>query len=149
LTGDPSGTPNPTEVAGLGERIRRFRHEKDMSLSQLAELAGVSKGYLSALENSGRSGQTARRPSGKTLYSIAQTLGVTMSDLLGRRLLTEDPDEPPPESLQRFADERGLPAADLQMLRAIRFRGQQPKTPERWEYIYNAIRASEMFDKEG
>jgi len=37
---------------------------------------------------------------------------------------------------------------DLQMLRTIRFRGEPPKTPERWRYIYNAIRTSESIDKE-
>lgn len=71
-----------------------------------------------------------------------------MSDLLGRKLLIEVTDGPPPEGLQRFADEYGLPAADLQMLRTIRFRGEPPKTPERWRYIYNAIRTSESIDKE-
>lgn len=136
------------EVAGLGSRIRRFRQDKDLNLSQLAERAGVSKGYLSSLENSGDAGQAARRPSAKTLYAIARALGVTMSDLLGRRLLLEEPDGPPPESLQRFADEHRLPAADLQMLRTIRFRGEPPRTPERWQYIYNAIRTSEAIDND-
>ncbi|OYN76235.1 helix-turn-helix domain-containing protein [Mycolicibacterium sphagni] len=144
-SGDGSESP---DVTGLGGRIRRFRQEKGMSLSQLAEQAEVSKGYLSTLENTDSAGQSARRPSAKTLYAIAQTLGVTMSDLLGRRLLIEVPDGPAPEGLQEFVAKHRLPAADMQMLRTIKFRGEAPKTAERWEYIYNAIRFSEAIDKE-
>lgn len=149
MAGDAHGVANAAGADGIGERIRRFRTDKGISLSQLAERSGMSKGYLSALENSDRSGQPTRRPSAKTLYAIAQELGVTMSDLLGRRLLIETPDRPTPESLQEFADRRGLPAADLEMLKAIRFRGEPPRTAARWEYIYNAISTSEAIDNAG
>src|SRR5271166_5255439 len=96
---------------GVGDHIRRFREERGLSLSQLATDAGVSKGYLWNLEND----QEARRPSADTLYSVAKALGVTMSDLMGRKLL---PAATPhvPQSLQEFADEEGLPEADLHML---------------------------------
>ena len=137
------------EIIGVGSRIRRFRQDKEMSLGQLAQSASVSKGYLSALENADNPEHSAaRRPSAETLYAIARALGVTMSDLLGRKLLIEMPDGPVPESLQQFADDCKLPAADLQMLRTIKFRGEPPKTTERWRYIYNAIRTSESIDKE-
>lgn len=114
-----------------------------MSLNQLAERSGVSKGYLSALENEEHGD---RRPSGETLYAIAEALGVTMSDLMGRRLLTEgDADIPP--SLKEFAEEAGLPQRDIAMLAAIEFRGERPKSKERWSYIYNAIRTSADLDR--
>jgi transcriptional regulator with XRE-family HTH domain len=130
----PAGT-------GVGDHIRRFREECGLSLSQLAADAGVSKGYLWTLEND----QDARRPSADTLYSIAHALGVTMSDLMGRKLL---PGAAPrvPESLQEFADEEGLPEADLHMLASIQFRGEQPRTKERWRYIYTAISTSKAID---
>lgn len=131
---------------GMGDRIRKFRNEKGLNLSQLAERAEVSKSYLSALENSDASMQAARRPSAETLYAIAQALGVTMADLLGRKTLAR-PDTTPPQSLIKFANQYGLPAADVRMLSAIKFRGEPPRTAERWQHIYNAIRMSESMDK--
>lgn len=131
---------------GMGGRIRKFRNEKGLNLSQLADRAEVSKSYLSALENSDASMHAARRPSAETLYAIAQALGVTMADLLGRKALAR-PDNTPPQSLIKFANQYGLPAADVRMLSAIKFRGEPPRTVERWQHIYNAIRMSESMDK--
>ena len=126
---------------GIGDRIRRFREDRGLSLSQLAADAGISKGYLWNLEND----QDARRPSADTLYSIARTLGVTMSDLMGRKLLPAATPQVP-DSLHEFADEEGLPEADLYMLASIQFRGEQPRTKERWRYIYTAIATSRAID---
>jgi transcriptional regulator with XRE-family HTH domain len=131
--------PKPTAV---GARIRRFREEKGMSLNALAVKSKISKSYLWSLEND----PTATRPSGDTLYKIAQALGVTMSALLGQRLLTDTPTAIP-KGLQDLADELSLPESDVRMLAAIRFRGDRPQTKERWRYIYNAIRTSKEIDK--
>ena len=135
--------PQPDSHRTIGAHIRAYREEVGISLNQLAERSGISKGYLSALENEADS---TRRPSGETLYAIAEALGVTMSDLMGRRLLTEGTAEIPP-SLKEFAEEAGLPQGDVAMLAAIEFRGQRPKTKERWSYIYNAIRMSASLDR--
>lgn len=125
-----------------GDQIRRFREQRGLNLSQLAAEASVSKGYLWSLEND----PDARRPSADTLYSIAKALGVTMSDLMGRKLL---PAAAPhvPDGLREFAEEEGLPEADLQMLASIQFRGEQPRTKERWRYIYTAIATSRTIDR--
>ena len=136
---DPDGS-------NMGSRIRKYRQERNLSLSQLAEFADVSKGYLSALENDQPPKTKSRRPSAETLYAIAKALGVTMSDLLGRKLLATATTGPPPESLQKFAEADNLPQADVEMLNAIQFRGERPKTIERWRYIYTAIRVSESMD---
>lgn len=127
--------------SGIGDHIRRFREERGLNLSQLAAEAGVSKGYLWTLEND----QDARRPSADTLYTIAKALGVTMSDLMGRKLLPAAAPQVP-ESLREFADEERLPEADLSMLASIQFRGEQPRTKERWRYIYTAITTSRAID---
>lgn len=127
--------------AGIGDQIRRFREERGLNLSQLAAEAGISKGYLWSLEND----QDARRPSADTLYAIAKALGVTMSDLMGRKLLPAAAPQVP-DSLHEFADEEGLPEADLYMLASIQFRGEQPRTKERWRYIYTAITTSRAID---
>jgi transcriptional regulator with XRE-family HTH domain len=147
MSAEPApGEPPSSAETGVGGRIRRYRLERQLNLSQLAEQAGVSKGYLSALENNDDTGPQSRRPSAETLYAIAKVLGVTMSDLLGRRLLTTGSDEIP-ESLREFARLENLPEADVIMLGAIKFRGEAPRTIERWRYIYTAIRTSESIDK--
>jgi transcriptional regulator with XRE-family HTH domain len=127
--------------SGIGDQIRRFREERGLNLSQLAAEAEVSKGYLWTLEND----QDARRPSADTLYAIAKALGVTMSDLMGRKLLPAAAPQVP-DSLREFADEERIPEADLSMLASIQFRGEQPRTKERWRYIYTAITTSRAID---
>ena len=125
----------------IGDRIRKYRSEAGLSLSQLATSAGVSKGYIWSLEN-----EPHKRPSAETLYAIAKVLGVTISALLGRRLLTRQPTDIP-DSLREFAEEKRLPESDVRMLAGIEFRGVRPQTRERWEHIYNAIRMSKTLDE--
>lgn len=135
--------PVQDDFAGIGERLRRFRDDAGLSLSALAAKAGISKSYLHRLESGA---VDAPRPSGKTLYSLAEALGVTMSDLLGRKLLVRDTSDVPP-ALRAFAEEEGLPESDVRMLSSIEFRGEQPRTVERWRYIYNAIEMSRRLDR--
>jgi transcriptional regulator with XRE-family HTH domain len=126
----------------VGARIKRFRLDRELTLSQLATDANVSKSYLWHLENQ----ETSTRPPGETLYAVARALGVTMSDLLGRQLLSV-PDPDIPESLAEFAVEANLPETDIQMLASIQFRGERPHSKERWRYIYDAIRISGQLDR--
>lgn len=128
----------------VGQRINRYRKEKDISLNALSIETGIAKSYLWSLENDA----TATRPSAETLYEIAKALGVTMSVLLGRELLSDPPRGIPPGLLELAKDQR-LPDSDVQMLAAIQFRGDRPQTKERWAYIYNAIRMSKGIDESG
>lgn len=127
----------------IGARIKRYREQKQISLSQLARDSGVSKGYLWSLENP--EGEQHQRPSGETLYAIAKPLGVTMSDLLGRKMvidreITIDP------TLEEFAEEEELSQADIEMLASIQWRGDAPRSVDRWRYIYQAIVMSRPLD---
>ena len=126
----------------IGQRIRRFRTDRGLSASELAAAARVSKSYLSELESATG---TAQRPSADILYRLAKALGVAMSDLLGRPV-TIEPKRHRPPSLLKFARENNLPESDIEMLASIEFRGEQPKTPERWSFIYQAIRNSAAMD---
>jgi len=130
----------------IGERIKRFRTERGLSPSELAEKADVAKSYLSTLEHEDQS-KNVRRPSADTLYRIASALGVAMSDLLGRPVITAVQVGHRPPSLTEFAKSRDIPEADVEMLAGIRFRGEEPKTPERWEFIYQAIKNSAPMDQ--
>ena len=128
-----SAVPEVSEHVGV--RIKELREQARLSLSGLAEQAGVSKGYLWSLEK----GDAKSRPSGKTLYRIAKALGTTMSDLLGHELLVDAPREIP-DSLREFADGERLTEADVQMLAAVNFRGQQPRDSESWALVWQAIK---------
>lgn len=126
---------------GIGARVRLYRQERGMSLTELASEAGVSKSHLSVIENG-----AGTRPGAQVLYALATALGVTIADLLGRSLHPAGRGEIPP-SLLEFAAEHQLPDADLQMLAGIQFRGEQPQTKERWAFIYNAISTSRPLDR--
>ena len=84
--------------------------------------------------------------SAEVLYALAQALGVTMSDLMGRKLLAAAAPTVPP-SLEEFAEEDNLTQADISMLASIQFRGEQPRTAARWRYIYQSIRGSSRLDE--
>jgi transcriptional regulator with XRE-family HTH domain len=121
----------------IGKRIKKRRLDAGLSLSQLAADAEVSKSYLSRLESE----EGEMRPSGKTLYRIAGALGTTMSDLLEREVLVDDPIDLPP-SLAKFAAKRNLTPREKKMLAQINFRGRHPETEDDWEFLWTAIQRS-------
>ncbi|MCF8031927.1 MAG: XRE family transcriptional regulator [Desulfarculaceae bacterium] len=65
------------EEKEIGKNIRRLRKAAGYSLEVLAKEIGMSKGYLSKLENSPKS------PPLSTLIVIAEALGATLSEILG------------------------------------------------------------------
>lgn len=128
----------------LGARIRAERTRSGFSLAQLAELTGISKTYLVRLE-----GDERANPSLETLHRIAVALDVTVADLLGRPRMTFDSGESDiSPSLRAFADETQITAAELNMLASIKWRkGEVPRTPERWRFIYNSLKGSKHIDE--
>ncbi|CAB3668192.1 hypothetical protein LMG27174_02004 [Paraburkholderia rhynchosiae] len=58
----------------LGEKLRKLRKERQLTLEKLAELAGMSKSYLWELEN-----RESQRPSAEKLTALADVLGVATS----------------------------------------------------------------------
>lgn len=64
------------ETTGLGDRVRQLRHGKSWTLDQLANEAGVSKGFVSAVENG------HNQPSGKVLLKLARALGASVDYLV-------------------------------------------------------------------
>ena len=83
-------------LSGIGKRIRKLRLDKGQKLTELAHLAGVSKGLLSKIEN----GRTV--PSVPVLLSIIQSLEIQPKDFF-----TDMSFQPP----QRYIHKS---AADLQ-----------------------------------
>ena len=124
----------------LNEKIRQLREEKGWSLNKLAEMAGISKAYLSQLENN-----VSKQPSAEVLLKIASALRTTIADLLDKpvRVHAKDFGEMP-DGLRELIDEQGetldIREEDVKMLMSIRYRGNQPETPEDWEHILRTIR---------
>src|SRR3954468_7921671 len=71
----------------IGDRVKKLRLEKKMSLSELALKAGVAKSYLSSLE---RNLQT--NPSVQFLEKIGSVLGVPVDNLILEQPNKEDLD---------------------------------------------------------
>lgn len=71
----------------LGEKIRKLRKEKGLTLDKLAELTESSKSYIWELEN-----KNPPRPSAEKLSRIAEKLGTTIEYLMdeGEGVSVED-----------------------------------------------------------
>ena len=67
----------------LGNKIKLFRLEKKLTMQQLADLSGKSKGYISLLEK-GINPQTRKpiEPSLEAIQNIANALNVDLEDLI-------------------------------------------------------------------
>jgi XRE family transcriptional regulator of biofilm formation len=61
----------------IGDRVKRIRKEKKMSMTELAEKAGVAKSYLSSLERN-----IQVNPSVQFLEKIAAVLNISLDALL-------------------------------------------------------------------
>ena len=90
-------------MASVGERIRGRRAELGWTQDQLAQKAGLSKSFLSDLENGKRS------VGANNLLDIARALGVSLDFLMtGTASQDQKSEVPIPASLARFAAEEGL-----------------------------------------
>lgn len=81
----------------MGLAIRLARTERGISRKKLSELAGLSYPFLSAIESG------TRRPSTRTLASVARALGVSVTSLVGAAEARSDLAEEAP-SLERSFD---------------------------------------------
>lgn len=61
----------------IGEKIKQLRQDKNMSISELAEKAGVAKSYLSSIERNLQS-----NPSIQFIEKIGAVLGASVNEIL-------------------------------------------------------------------
>jgi transcriptional regulator with XRE-family HTH domain len=64
------------DESGLGKRIQQLRNSREWTLEQLAGESGVTKGFLSQVENG------KAHPTGRVLLGIARALGASVDWLL-------------------------------------------------------------------
>ena len=95
----------------LGDKIRKLRKEKGLTLDGLAEATASSKSYIWELEN-----KNPPRPSAEKVARIAEALGVTSDYLV-------DPSEgsPTEEVVDQafFRKFKGLPDTDKERIRQM------------------------------
>jgi transcriptional regulator with XRE-family HTH domain len=127
-----------------GDRIREIREEMRMNQDQLAERAGLSKGFLSDVENN------KRNIGSQNLLKIANILGASVDYLLRGEVNQAANTEPiviPPE-LSLAAEELELSyAATIELLDAHRSviarrsnRGLRKFSVEDWKKLHEAIK---------
>jgi transcriptional regulator with XRE-family HTH domain len=64
--------------SSFGQKIKKLRVARQMTLDQLAEIAGASKSYIWELENR----EVPPQPSATKIFAITAALGVTPEFLL-------------------------------------------------------------------
>jgi transcriptional regulator with XRE-family HTH domain len=129
------------DLKKLGERVRFLRTGKGWTLSDLAERSGVSKAYISDLENA-----AAGKPNIQYVFSIAVALDVTLDELLrdttskehSARKRSSSEDLPP--GLKELQMEMGLSDDETVALAQVNFRGSRPKDKEGWRFLLEAIK---------
>jgi transcriptional regulator with XRE-family HTH domain len=131
-------------MATVGDRIREIREEMQMNQERLAERAGLSKGFLSDVENNKRNISSAN------LLRIANVLGASVDFLLRGEIAEAGNMEPiviPPE-LSQAAEELELSyAATVELLEAHRSvvarrsnKGLRRFSVEDWKKLHEAIK---------
>jgi transcriptional regulator with XRE-family HTH domain len=130
-------------ASSVGRRVRAERQKAGLSLSQLAEQAGLTKAYLVRLETQGGN------PSLESLVAIADALELTVADLLDRpRLVLDEEETEIPGSLRAYAEDARLSSAEVRQLASIKWRAaERPHTVERWRFIHQSLRASRSLEE--
>jgi transcriptional regulator with XRE-family HTH domain len=114
----------------FGKQVRDRRLQENFSQEELAQKVGISRNYLSQIER----GQST---------NLSWQVREKLSSILGLHDQTSTPPEELadlPSSLVEFAQSAKLPPDDVLMLSRLKYRGQQPSTPEKWELLYNVIK---------
>ncbi len=121
----------------LGRQVQAKRKEKNLSQTELGDLVGISRNYVSMIERG-----EAENVTMKIVNQLAIALGSSPSELTGESV----PVMIPP-SLREFALEENLSYEIIDKLARIPKRGKEPKTAEGWKALYNLI--SKFMDSGG
>ena len=130
-------------MAATGDRIKEIREARGMTQDQLADKAGISKGFLSDVEND------KRNISSENLLRVANTLGASVDYLLRGETRSAKREEVviPPE-LSEAAEELNLSYAQtLELLEAHRSviarrstKAAKRFTADDWKQLHRAIK---------
>jgi transcriptional regulator with XRE-family HTH domain len=126
----------------VGDRVRRRRLELGWSQGILSKKAGISKSFLSDLENNRRS------VGAETLLDLCRAMRLSMDYVMtGKESSDPEPDARIPGALARFASEEGLSVRETLTLLEIQERlmasRRKPKTRQEkvnWEELYRTVK---------
>lgn len=93
----------------FGQRLRKFRMAKKLSLQDLADAVGASKAHVWDLET-----EKTKNPSLALLTHFSRALDVPIKDLVGETDETDNPQLAP-----LFRDLRGLDQRDLDVIKTL------------------------------
>lgn len=129
------------DLKKLGENIRFLRSGKAWTLSDLARQSGISKAYISDLENG-----SAGRPNIQYVYSIARALDTTLQQLLDGTVPVDVQEQSNaslavdvPPGLAELKEELHLTDSEIHRLATIHFRGKRPRDREGWRYLIKTL----------
>lgn len=128
----------------IGERIRDIREAKRLTQDRLAEMSGISKGFLSDLEND------KRNVSSEYILRIANALGASVDYLLTGETFNSAKGEPVviPSELSQAAEQLNLTysqtVALLDAYRSVVARRSDKDTKrfgvDDWIALHNAVK---------
>lgn len=129
----------PTTV---GERVRRRRNELGLKQEDLAQKAGISKSFLSDLENGKRS------IGAETLLDLGRAMGLSLDYLMtGNGSKEHEGEEQIPPALAKFAAEEGLSVRDTltllhmhEQIAATRKGAGKKLEKVNWQEFYTAVK---------
>ncbi|MEZ4261971.1 MAG: helix-turn-helix transcriptional regulator [Polyangiaceae bacterium] len=124
--------------------MKALREAQGMTLTELAEGCGLSKGYLSTIESG-----AGANPTLDVLIKIAAALDVTVGELVGQpkrqaRMALDVPDEQLPAALLELVKERRaagdpLDPHTVRWLAHAKFRGKKPATKEQFKLLLTVV----------
>jgi transcriptional regulator with XRE-family HTH domain len=125
----------------VGERIKRRRTELGLTQDELAQKAGISKSFLSDLENGKRS------IGAETLLDLGRAMKVSLDFLMIGEESEGRADKEIPSSLARFAAEQGLSVRETMTLLEVQDRLVTARRGARtrldkvdWKALYEAMK---------
>ncbi len=126
----------------VGKRVRRLRTDLGLTQDELAQKAGISKSFLSDLENGKRS------IGAETLLDLGRAMSVSLDFLMtGNGSKDHEQQEQIPASLARFAAEEGLSVRDTltllhmqEQIAATRKGAGKRAEKVDWQEFYNAVK---------
>jgi transcriptional regulator with XRE-family HTH domain len=123
----------------LGHKIRFLRQGLGWTLRELAEQSGVSKAYISDLENG-----SAGKPNIQYVFSIAQALDTTLDRLLDDAVISERTRRKVerstlPPGLAKLQSELELSDDEVEQLATVSFRGHRPRDVDGWRYLLETL----------
>lgn len=121
----------------LGRQVQVKRREKELSQTELGNLVGISRNYVSMIERG-----EAENISMKIVNQLAIVLGTSPSELTGESISVMIP-----PSLREFALEKNLSYEVIDKLARIPRRGKEPKTTKEWNELFESI--SKFLDSGG